>query len=104
MFVPSLMALAPMSLLQLRGRASEPVIRSQFHSDLVTDLKKIYQSFKVFNFLGPLQHLITISWEKWLMYTINELVLKGKCHGVKNGEIRPSLSYKIILEQREGKN
>ena len=34
--------------------------------------------------------------------------LKGKCHVltsfVKNGEIRPSLSYKIFLEQREERN
>ena len=35
--------------------------------------------------------------------------LKGKYHGVfdhfvKNGEIRPSLGYKIILEQREERN
>ena len=35
--------------------------------------------------------------------------LKGKCHGVfelffKKGEIRPLLSYKIILEQQEERN
>ena len=35
--------------------------------------------------------------------------LKGKYHGdfdhfVKNGEIRPSLGYKIILQQREERN